>query len=386
MGVYLDHNATTPLREEVRARMDSLRAEGLGNPSSLHHSGRRARQVIDAAREQVAAALRVHEDALTFTSGGTEANNLALLGVMRTGAGWGTLVTTAIEHSSVLAPAEALRRAGHRSVLVPVDRQGQPNLDLLCEAAAGARLVSVMAGNNEIGVCPPLRELAERLPLGERGQRVLLHSDAAQAVGRILIPWDALDLATLSAHKFGGPLGVGVLVRRVGLRIEPLFHGGGQEQDVRPGTENAAAIAGCALALELACQEREIFAKRLQRFSCDLWERLSKRVPGLELLGPKLRTEGPQPDRLPGTLNVLAHAVDGKVLVTRLDLAGLEVSAGSACASGSLEPSHVLLALGFDEMRARAGVRLSLGRTTSAEDVDAAVEILGRTLGETHAR
>ncbi|HTF89174.1 MAG TPA: cysteine desulfurase family protein [Planctomycetota bacterium] len=386
MSVYLDHNATTPLREEVRRLMDSLREEGLGNPSSLHGSGRRARQMIDAAREQAAAALGLPEDSLTFTSGGTEANNLALLGAMRARANPGTVVTTAIEHSSVLAPAQALVREGHRCQLIPVDRKGQPDIDALCKAAAGARLVSVMAGNNEIGVCPPLVDLVERLPRGEAGQRVLFHSDAAQAVGRIEVPWELLDLASLSAHKFGGPLGVGLLIRRGGVQIEPICHGGGQELGFRPGTEHAVAIAGAALALELACEQRETFARRAHQLGRSLWERLRLRVPGIQLLGPELREESLQPDRLPGTLNILAQAVDGKVLVTRLDLAGLEISAGSACASGSLEASHVLLALGFDETRARAGLRVSIGRTTRAEDVDIAVEILGRTLGEAGAR
>ncbi|MEO6711007.1 MAG: aminotransferase class V-fold PLP-dependent enzyme, partial [Planctomycetota bacterium] len=274
MSVYLDHNATTPLREEVRRLMDSLREDGLGNPSSLHRSGRRARQVIDAAREQAAAALGLPEDSLTFTSGGTEANNLALFGVMRSKANPGTVVTTAIEHSSVLAPALALVREGHRSQIVAVDRTGQPDLEALCQAAAGARLVSVMAGNNEIGVCPPLAELAERLPRGEAGRRVLLHSDAAQAVGRIEVPWELLDLASLSAHKFGGPIGVGVLIHRGGVQVEPICHGGGQELGLRPGTEHAVAIAGAALALELACKQRESFAQRVHQLGCSLWDRL----------------------------------------------------------------------------------------------------------------
>ena len=386
MGVYLDHNATTPMRDEVRDLLDSLGEEQLGNPSSLHHSGRRARQLIDMAREQAAAALGVHEDTLTFTSGGTESNNLALFGVMRASSGPGTFVTTAIEHSSILAPAEVLASAGHRCILIGVDGSGQPDLEALCGAATGARLVSVMAGNNEIGVVPPLARLLERLPRGEQGARVLLHTDAAQAVGRIELPWAQLDLATLSAHKFGGPVGIGILLRRQGLRLVSQNYGGGQELGLRPGTENAPAIAACALALELAIRDRARFAARVDALAWRLWSRLSSAVPGLVLLGPPLSAEGSSPERLPGTLNVVASEVDGKVLVTRLDLAGLEVSAGSACASGSLEASHVLLALGLDEMRARAGLRLSLGHTTSAEDVDSAVEILRRALGETRAR
>lgn len=386
MGVYLDHNATTPVRKEVRELMRSLEDEALGNPSSLHSSGRRARQYIDSAREQAAAALGVHEDALTFTSGGTEANNLALFGVMRAGGGPGRLVTTSIEHSSVLAPAAALAREGHSCTLAAVDASGRVDVEGLCRLAEGARLVSVMAANNEIGTCPPLSEIAQRLPRGPGGRRPLLHSDAVQGLGRIEVPFAELDLATISGHKFGGPLGIGLLVHRQGVALEPLLHGGGQELGLRPGTENPVAIAGFALALELACRERAAFAARVHALAFDLWRRVSQALPGVTLLGPALDPSGASAERLPGTLNLLAPWVDGKVLLTRLDLAGLEASAGSACASGSLEASHVLLALGLDESRARAGLRLSLGRTTSAEDVDRAVEILRRSLGNASAR
>jgi len=386
MGVYLDHNATTPMREEVRDLMRSLAEQELGNPSSLHASGRRARQIIDRAREQAAAALGVHEDTLSFTSGGTEANNLAILGAMRAGAGPGKFLSTAIEHSSVLGPAAALAREGHACELAPVDGQGRVDVEGLCRMAQGARLLSVMAANNEIGTCPPLARIAAGLPRDAQGRRPLLHSDAAQAIGRIELPFEQLDLASLSGHKFGGPLGVGLLVHRQGLRLEPIVHGGGQESGLRPGTENCAAIAGLALALELACRERAAFASRVHGLALDLWRKLSAAVPGLSLLGPPLEADVDRSERLPGTLNVLAHSFDGKVLLTRLDLAGLEVSAGSACASGSLEASHVLLALGLDDARARAGLRLSLGRTTRAEDVDRAVEILRRSLGIASAR
>ena len=388
MRVYLDHNATTPMRPEVRRRIEELLdgdlGGGLGNPSSLHASGRRARQVIDEARMQVAAALGVHEDALTFTSGGTESNNLALFGGMARARPGAALVVTRIEHSSVLGPAEELARRGSDVRFVGVDRQGRVDLDQLEAAARGARLVSVMAANNEIGVCPSLEAVAERL--GPKEGRPLLHSDAAQALGRIEVPWSALDLATLSGHKFGGPIGLGILVHRPGVALEPRTHGGGQELGLRPGTEPAAAIAGLALAVELACRERSALAARLDALARTLWSGVSARVPGIELLGPPLADRGPQPDRLPGTLNLLQPDVDGKVLLTKLDLEGLEVSAGSACASGSLEPSHVLLALGLGERRARAGLRVSLGRTTREEDVHIAVEILGRTLGFPRAR
>lgn len=385
MRVYLDHNATTPVRAEVRELEQRLAGEGLGNPSSLHRSGRRARQVIDEARQQAAAALGLPEDALVFTSGGTEANNLALLGVARAAQAPVRLVTSAIEHSSVLEAAAAAEREGHSWVRVGVDGEGRIDLGRLFDAARGARLVSVMGGNNEIGVCPPIGGIADELRQLP-GPRPLLHCDAAQVVGRRELPWAQLDLATLSGHKFGAPCGVGALVVRPGTRVAPLLHGGGQEGGLRPGTEDPVRIAAFALALELACREREGFASRVHALACELWTTLVRSRSDLVLLGPALDLSGPQVDRLPGTLNILAPEVDGKVLVTRLDLEGLEISAGSACASGSLEASHVLLALGLDEQRARAGLRISLGRTTRAEDVHIAVDILRKTLGVARAR
>ncbi|MBI5434813.1 MAG: cysteine desulfurase [Planctomycetes bacterium] len=372
--VYLDHNSTTPIRPEVRAALIATLDELGGNPSSVHASGRRARHLLDEARERAAAALGVHEDELVFTSGGTEANNLAVLGALNAAGPGARLVTTAIEHSSVLEPAQALANAGRPVDFVGVDRRGLLDPAEVARRAAGARLVSVMAANNEIGTLAPIAELART---HDRGW--LLHTDAVQALGRVdlrLAEW-GVDLASFSMHKLGGPVGVGVLFRRKGVELAPLVRGGGQENGVRPGTENVAGIVASALAIELAVREREALAPRLEALSHGLWRELHAALPKLQLVGPALGEGG----RLPGTLNVLAPHVDGKVLVTRLDLAGLEVSAGSACASGSLEPSHVLLALGFARDEARAALRLSFGRANTLEDVHNAVEILRRTLG-----
>jgi cysteine desulfurase len=391
MVIYLDHNATTPLRREVRARWLEALDRFEGNASSLHGPGRRARDELDRSREQVAAALGVHEDEVLFTSGGTEANNLALLGTMRAHSR-ARLVTTAVEHSSVLGPAARLEAEGREVVRVGVDRRGLPAFDELLERASAARgdraptVVSVMAANNEVGVCPPLDRLGPALR-EVAGSRVVLHTDAVQALGRCpldLRGW-GIDLATFSAHKLGGPVGVGVLYRRRGVRVEPVMTGGGQEHELRPGTENVPAIVATALAIELAIAEREEFARRADELARALWSGVSRAVPALELLGPPLSPEGsaahPDGTRLPGTLNLVAPHVDGKVLVTRLDLEGLCVSAGSACASGSLEPSHVLLAMGLDSERARAGLRISIGRATTPREIQQAVEILRRTLG-----
>ncbi|MCC6407152.1 MAG: cysteine desulfurase [Planctomycetes bacterium] len=371
--VYLDHNSTTPIRPEVRTALIATLDELGGNPSSVHTSGRRARHLLDEARERAAAALGVHEDELVFTSGGTEANNLAVLGALNAAGPGAKLVTTAIEHSSVLEPAQALASAGRPVDFVGVDRRGLLDPTEVAERAIDARLVSVIAANNEIGTLAPLAQLART-----HGRGWLLHTDAVQALGRIelrLAEW-GIDLASFSMHKLGGPVGVGVLFRRKGVELAPLVRGGGQENGVRPGTENVAGIVASALAIELAVREREALATRLEALSHGLWRELHVALPKLQLVGPALGEAG----RLPGTLNVLAPHVDGKVLVTRLDLAGLEVSAGSACASGSLEPSHVLLALGFARDEARAALRLSFGRSNTLEDVHNAVEILRRTL------
>jgi cysteine desulfurase len=377
MRVYLDHNATTKLRPEVReawlAALDQLG----GNPSSLHTSGRRARHMLDQARERTAAALSVGEDEIVFTSGGTESNNLALLGSLRPlGPGVG-LVTTAIEHSSVLAPARQLEREGRALAIAPVDSHGLVDMNVLLEMARmpNCRLVSAMAANNEIGSCTPLSELGAAL--AALPHRPRLHTDAVQALGRLALDLRAwnVDLASFSAHKLGGPVGVGVLFRRAGVALAPLLFGGEQEQGLRPGTENVAAIVAASVAVELACREQQRFAEHARRLARVLWEEVGSSLSHVKLLGPPLDSAL----RLPGTLNIVVPDSDGKVLVTRLDLEGLEVSAGSACASGSLEASHVLLALGLDEREARAGLRITIGRDTTLNDVRQAVDILRRT-------
>lgn len=374
MRVYLDHNSTSPLRDEVRARWLAVAGEALGNPSSLHASGRRARALVDEARERVAAALGVHEEEIFFTSGATEANNLALGGVLEaagTGAG---LVTTAVEHSSVLGPARALAAADRAVAFVPVDGQGLPDPAAVAHAAGARRtaLVSVTAANNETGALPELAAIARALR-ALPGPRPWFHSDAVQALGRLplaLAEW-GVELASFSAHKLGGPPGVGILWRKRGVPVAPRTHGGDQELALRPGTEDVPGIAATALAVELAVREQPAHAARSAQLARELWSGLSAELDGVRLLGPPLDSGR----RLPNTLCVLVPGTDGKVLVTRLDLAGLEVSAGSACASGSIEPSHVLLAMGLTRDEARSGLRLSLGRNTTAEDCKRALAI-----------
>lgn len=376
--VYLDHNATTPLRAEVREvwleALDAVR----GNASSVHRAGREARARLDDARERAAAALGVGEDELLFTSGGTESNNLALRGALGAAGPAAGLVTSAIEHASVLGTARALAERGHPLAEVGVDAEGRIDAAaVLAAAGAGTALVSIQAANNEVGTLAPLAELGAGLARQAAARRPLLHSDTVQALGRTRLElrgW-GLDLASFSAHKLGGPVGVGLLYRRSGVRLDPILTGGEQELGLRPGTENVPAIVAAVRAVELAVAEREEYAGRLRELEGSLLAALRAAVPGVRLLGPPLGSA----ERLPGTLNLLLPGVDGRVLVARLDLAGLEASAGSACASGSLEPSHVLRAMGLDDEAARAGLRLSLGRTTTLEDVRQAVDILRTT-------
>lgn len=376
--VHLDHNATTPLRPEARARLLEVQ-DGLGgNPSSVHAAGRAARALLDDARERTAAALGVSEDEIVFTSGGTESDNLAVLGAVRASDRGRGLLTSAIEHSAVLGAADALAAEGRPVARLGVDREGRVDLDELARRAAAPSvgLVSIHAANNEVGTVVPLDRLAAAV--GTLGRaRPRLHTDAVQALGRIPLPLREVDLASFSAHKVGGPLGVGVLYRRRGVALAPLCHGGGQEGGLRPGTENVPGIAAAAVAIELAVAERAAYHARTLALARELWRGIVAAVPSARLAGPPLDA----PDRLPNTLAVLLGGLDSRVLVARLDLEGLEASAGSACASGSIEPSHVLLAMGHPAELARGGLRLSLGRTTSSPDIHTAVEILSRTFG-----
>jgi cysteine desulfurase len=260
--------------------------------------------------------------------------------------------------------------------LLPVDAEGRPDLDeLRALTAAGPALVSIIAGNNEIGTITPYDEV--RAALGER-KDLIYHADSVQLLGKRVFDLSDVDLASFSAHKVGGPIGVGVLVRRRKTPLSPRLFGGAQEASFRPGTENAAAIAAAACAIELAAREAAAFQSRTAELTKRLWNGLEEAVPGIQLNGPALD----DPRRLTNTLNVSVPRQDARTFVVRLDLEGVEVSAGSACASGSIEPSHVLDALGIDPKRAAAGIRISLGTSTSKADIHMAVDRLRRTLGE----
>lgn len=377
--IYLDHNATSPLRDEVRRRYLASLEEGWGNPSSVHTEGRAARARLDDARERVAAALRVHEDEVVFTSSATEAIHMAVLGARHEDSGRVGVVTSAVEHSAVLGAVEIRARTGIPSIVVPVDDAGRVARDEVLARASDPRvaLVSLQLANNEVGTLQPVAEIASGLA-GLGRARPLVHSDAVQALGRVPLDVRGLevDFASFSAHKVGGPLGVGVLYKRMGRSLVPLMEGGGQEVNLRPGTENMPAIDAAAFAIELAVAEQHDTAARFSVLGHAFWSHLRSVVPSAALNGPPADAA----DRLANTWNVSLPVVDGRTLVARLDLEGLSVSAGSACASGSLEPSHVLLAMGRARDAARAAIRVSFGRSTTIDDVHNAVDILRRTV------
>ena len=372
---YLDHAATTPLREEALEAMLPYLREAFGNPSSLHGPGRRARVAVDRARERVAAVIGAEPSEVVFTSGGTEADNAALRGALAATARAGRpgFVTSSVEHEAVLQTARALERAGHPVAVVAPDARGRLAPDAVAQTADGSTgLVSAMLVNNEVGAVNAVAELADAAHAA--GAR--MHTDAVQAAGLFALDVDALgvDLMSLSAHKVGGPKGVGALFVRAGTPFEPAQTGGAQERTRRGGTENVAGVVGFAEALALADAERGSAAARIGELRDGLRRRLA------EALGDRLVVNTPE-GAAPHVLNVsVAGGVDGEMLLAALDREGVPASAGSACTSGALEPSHVLLALGRDRALASAAVRFSLGRTSTEADVVAAAAALARVV------
>ena len=378
---YLDHAATTPLRPEALDAMLPWLRDAHGNASSVHGPGRRARVAVEQARRDVAEAMGCEPAEVVFTSGGTEADNAALLGVLGApemrAAGRTALVTSAAEHDAVLRAADRLEAAGHAVARLAPGAAGAPTPEAVADALTPATgLVSVMAVNNETGALADVRGIAEAAHAGG----AWVHTDAVQAAGLLDVRLGTLgaDLLTVSAHKVGGPTGVGALAIRQGVPFAPLIAGGAQERRRRGGTENVAGVVGFAAALRLAHAEREATAARLGA----LRDRLRARL--VASFGDRVVVNTPEA-AAPHILNVsfrpgAGGPLDGEMLLLGLDLEGVHVSAGSACTSGALEPSHVLLAMGVPRDTAAATVRVSLGRTTEAADTDAAAEALGRVV------
>lgn len=378
MTIYLDHAATTPLRGEVLERMMPYLTGLQGNASSPHSAGRAARQALDEAHETIAHVLRADHREVVFTSGGTESINLAIKGAAWAGKATGNrIVTTAVEHRAVLDTCASLEKFGFEVVRVPVDGHARVDLHAL-DAALTDRtcLVSLQLGNNEVGTIDDLSPLVARV---RAAGQALIHVDAVQGAASMDIDTRALgvDLLSAASHKLEGPKGMGIMWLRRGTAILPQVHGGSQERHRRAGTENVAGAVGMAAAWQLAAEERAVTVAGVR-------ERRDRLAAGLFAIAG-IRLTGHPRERLPGSLSVVVDGLDGASLVHALDLAGVCCSTGSACTTGSTEPSHVLTAMGLGEDVARGALRLSLGRTTTDADIDAALDIIPRVIARQRA-
>ena len=361
---YFDHNATTPVAPEVLETVVSCLGQVYGNASSIHHFGQAAKQRLEAARRQVASLVHASPTEVVFTSGGTEADNLAIFGVFRAAARPSAhFITSTIEHPAVLAPSVILEREGVAVTRLPVGAGGSVNPEDVRRALRPETvLVSIMHSNNETGIVQPIAEIARIT----RAAGVLLHVDGVQALGKIPVDVEALgvDLYSMSAHKLCAPKGVGALYVRKGTAIAPTAFGGHHERDRRPGTENVPGIAALGAAAELAARSLAVESERLAALRDRLENAVLSRISSVGINGARW-------NRTPNTSNIYFDGVDGEAMVIALDLRGFAVSTGSACSSGAITPSHVLTAMGLSADRARASLRFSLGRSNTAEQVDA---------------
>ncbi|MDD9949494.1 MAG: cysteine desulfurase NifS [candidate division Zixibacteria bacterium] len=368
-SIYLDHNATTPVRSEVFDVMEPFFRDRFGNASSIHRYGQDARAAVEEARARVAGLVNARPGEIYFTSGGTESDNLAIKGTAYARKAFGRhIITTNIEHSAVLNSCAFLEREGFEVTYLPVDEFGRVDPGQVEDALTDRTiLVSIMHANNEIGTVQPVGEIGRIA----RARGVCFHTDAVQSAGKLPVDVDAMgaDLLSLSGHKIYGPKGVGAIYIRKGVEIEPTAHGGHHENDVRSGTENTVGIVGLGKAAELAAEERESEYRHLSAMRDALEARVRVEIEGARVNGHPER-------RLPGTLNVSFPGAEGESLIMSLDLAGIAVSTGSACTSGAIEPSHVLLALGRDPRTALGSVRFSFGRDNTMGDVDCVMDRL----------
>ena len=366
--IYADYNATTPLDPEVRAAMNEALDVSFGNPSSIHQAGQAARRLVDRARAQVAGLIGAAPDEIIFTSGGTEADNLAVLGAtLAAPEGRKGIVASSVEHKAVLDPSVYLQSKGHALTLLKVDGDGRVNLAAL-EAAVktDVALVSLMLANNDTGTIQPVAEAVQ----AAKARGALVHSDAVQAAGKLPIDVNKLGVSLLSfsSHKIHGPKGAGALFVRYGVRLAPRFHGGRQERTLRPGTENVPAIVGFGKACELARARLDADARRLAELRNHFEERIQTRVNDTRINGGA--------SRLPNTSNIAFAGLDGEALTINLDMLGMAVSTGAACSSADKTPSHVLVAMGQTAAEARSSVRFSFGRNTTDEEIDRAVHLV----------
>ena len=370
MRIYFDHNATTPVDPAVAEKVARVMTETFGNASSVHHFGQQAKAVLDEARSAVARLIAAEPSEIVFTSGGTESDNFALRGVAEAlePTGRRHLIASSIEHEAVLVTLRALARRGWRTTLLPVDQSGILRPEALAAALTDdTAVVSVMHANNEIGTIQPIADLSRLAH--ERG--ALFHTDAVQSIGKIPVDVRALgvDLLSLSGHKFNGPKGVGALWIKRGARVTSVMTGGKHERSRRAGTENVAGIAGLGVAAELAAKKLTTESVRLGALRNQLEESVLAKVPGTAI-------NGVREPRVPNTTNISFDAVEAESLLIALDLEGVAVSTGSACSSGTLEPSHVLRAMGLPTPRTQNSIRMSLGAGNTEAEVDFVVSKL----------
>jgi cysteine desulfurase len=373
--VYLDNNATTPVLPEVLEAMRPYFGEHFGNASSIHHHGQETRAAVERARESVAALLGCHASEVVFTSGGTEADNLAVFGL--TGGGLvrpgDHIVTSTIEHHAVLNACKHLAAQGCEVTYIPVDGRGLVDpADVKRAIRPNTKLITIMFANNETGVVEPVAEIGKISAEAD----IYFHTDAVQAAGKIPVDVNQIgcDLLTVSGHKLHAPQGVGALYVRKGTQLEPMFYGGSHERSRRAGTENVPGIVGLGKAAELA---RAGFERGDNQKMAAARDRLERELLEIEATG--LNGEGAP--RVPNTTNIYFDGIEGEALVIALDLKGLAVSTGAACSSGAIEPSHVLTAMGLRPDRAKASIRFSLGRQNAAEDLDFALDLIPETVG-----
>lgn len=365
--IYMDNAATTATRPEVVEAMMPYFTQFYGNASSIHSFGRDARRALENARRQVASALNCEPREIYFTAGGSESDNWAIRCALQSRPGK-HIITSAIEHHAVLHTCEYMEKQGYEVTYLPVDEYGIVSVEEVQKAIRpDTALITIMAANNEIGTLQPIAEIGRIA----REAGILFHTDAVQAVGAIPVDVKAwnVDMLSLSGHKFHAPKGIGALYIRKGVRISNLIFGGAQERGLRAGTENLPGIVGLGKAIELAVAELPEYSERLTRLRDKLIDGILTAIPDVQLNGHRTQ-------RLPGNVNVSVRYVEGEALLMRLDLAGIAASSGSACTSGSLDPSHVLLAIGLPHEVAHGSLRLSLGSDTTEEDVDYVIATL----------
>lgn len=376
--IYLDNNATTQVHPEVVDIMNFCLKECFGNPSTIYSFGKKAKRLMDESREKIAKMIDASKDEIVFTSGGTEADNLAIFGIAKANKDRGKhIITSKIEHHAVINSCKALEKDGFEITYLDVDKYGVINLEQLERTIKKETiLISVMHANNEIGTVEPIAEIGR---IAKR-HKIYFHSDTVQSIGKIRVDVKEmnLDMISISSHKLYGLKGIGCLYVKKGTRIKPILYGGEQEHHLRAGTENVPGIAGFGRAMELAVAETDKENERLTKLRDRLQEGLSKKIEHIIF-------NGHPTERLPNTLNCAIQFIEGESLILKLDDLGICASTGSACSSASLEPSHVLMAIGLPHEIAHGSLRLSLGRDTTDEDIDCVLDVLPTAVDELRA-